>query len=119
MKTTLLTGITVFAILISACRTRMDDSGKVIVELTDDSADYIEVNVEITKVSAHFSGDTANPAGWMDLSTVSGVYDLLKLANDAIAHRKREQVGAVQYIRRGPKPEAVMGGCFDFITELR
>ena len=60
----------------------MDDSGKVIVELTDDSADYIEVNVEITKVSAHFSGDTANPAGWMDLSTVSGVYDLLKLAND-------------------------------------
>jgi hypothetical protein len=83
MKTTLLfSGLMAVSILISSCRERISDSGKVIVEMTDDSADYLEVNVEITKVSAHFSGDTTNPGGWMDLNTVSGVYDLLTLTND-------------------------------------
>lgn len=46
------------------------------VHLTDDPADYEEVNIEVESVEIH-----TNTNGWTVLNTLSGVYDLLDLTN--------------------------------------
>jgi hypothetical protein len=48
------------------------------VNLTDNPFNATEVNVEILEVKANFSG---NNAGWVDLQTNAGIYDLLGLQN--------------------------------------
>jgi hypothetical protein len=57
-----------------------DESGRVIVRLTDSPGDYEEVNVEIIDVQIHRS-DGNSEAGWESLGANEAVYNLLDLTS--------------------------------------
>jgi hypothetical protein len=63
-----------------ACQKEVDDNGNgtttLRVRLTDAPIDADSVNVDIQQVRVNFSNDTMD---WVDLNTVSGIYDLLGL----------------------------------------
>jgi hypothetical protein len=67
-----------------ACDTKdnsSDGTARLQVRLTDDPADYDEVNVDIREVQVNFDGDTIN--GWRTLNGIKpGIYNLLDLVND-------------------------------------
>ena len=65
-----------------ACRKSVDPSqfGKMQVDMTDDSAAYQEVNVEIRQVQIHVVPNNGGES-WINLPTHSGVYNLLSLKN--------------------------------------
>lgn len=64
---------------ISGCKKEEGES-RMTVKMVDAPGDFQEVNVEVLKVQVNHSG-----AGWIDLPTNVGIYDLLTLQNDASA----------------------------------
>src|SRR5687767_11979602 len=64
--------------LLTGCK---KESGKFTVLLTDAQGLYKEVNVEILQVKIHINADKDNKAGWYDLNTNAGIYDLIELQN--------------------------------------
>ncbi|RFC53845.1 DUF4382 domain-containing protein [Brumimicrobium aurantiacum] len=73
-----------------------NDEGKIKVLLTDDPADFTEVNVNIIEVWAHYDGD------WVQLDANTGIYDLLELQNgvtDVLADPTAIPAGKVNQVR--------------------
>lgn len=77
------------------------ESGTLKILLTDAPGNYQEVNVEILKVEVHIEANNDNKAGWYELQTNSGVYDLLKLQNTStvLAEGEKFPVGKITQIR--------------------
>jgi hypothetical protein len=81
--------------------------GTMTIKMTDAPALYEEVNVEIKRVEVHFSDETRpafleKNAGWIDLRTNAGVYNLLELRNGVttvLAHDEKVQVGKITQMR--------------------
>lgn len=76
--------VPVFVILALSISCSDDDSvgqGQLKVLLTDAPADFTEVNVNITEVWAHYSGNANSEGGWIQLIANPGFYDLLQLQN--------------------------------------
>jgi len=80
-----LAGLILFAsviIFINGCK---KESGTFTVLLTDAPGSYQEVNVEILTVKVHVDAAKNKKAGWYDLTTNTGIYDLIKLQNNVTA----------------------------------
>jgi hypothetical protein len=70
-------GIALTICLFNSCKKdTTPGNGSISVRLTDSPGNYKHVNVDIQKISVHMSGGS-----WIDLTTKSGVYDLLVLQN--------------------------------------
>lgn len=63
----------------TGCKKEQGES-RMTVKMVDAPGDFQQVNVEVLQVQVHHEG-----AGWVDLPTVSGIYDLLTLQNDVSA----------------------------------
>jgi hypothetical protein len=74
LKTILICGL--LSLAVSGCK--KEEYGQLIVKMTDAPGDYLEVNVDIASVQVHYDDDPA----WINLSTQSGVYNLLELQNN-------------------------------------
>jgi|SRR5690554_1481115 len=86
------------------CNKDKDEGGRgqLKVLMTDAPADFTEVNVYITEVLAHYSGNSDNPGGWVELNAVPGYYDLLQLQDgvtDVIADPTTIPVGKITQMR--------------------
>lgn len=64
----------------SGCKKKPEEKSSLRVKMIDAPGDFQQVNVEVLQVKVHHEG-----AGWIDLPTNSGVYDLLTLQNDVSA----------------------------------
>ncbi len=71
------TGITLVSL--SGCK-KDEGESRMTVKMVDAPGDFQQVNVEVLKVQVNHSG-----AGWIDLPTNGGIYDLLTLQNDVSA----------------------------------
>ena len=69
----------------TACNKDKGGNGQLKVQMTDAPADFTEVNVTITEVWAHYSGNGGSGSGWVQLNAVPGMYDLLQLQNGLTA----------------------------------
>ncbi len=84
------------------CKKDQDSQGQIKVLMTDAPADFTEVNVNLTEVWAHYSGNGSAPGGWLQLNAVPGYYDLLQLQNgltDVIANPTAIPVGKITQMR--------------------
>lgn len=68
-------------IVFMGCNKENGGTGRIKVEMTDAPADFTEVNVNITEVWAHYSGNSGEASGWVELNVLPGFYDLLQLQN--------------------------------------
>ncbi|WP_107037784.1 DUF4382 domain-containing protein [Brumimicrobium mesophilum] len=85
-----------------ACKKEEDGKGQLKVLLTDDPADFTEVNVNITEVWANYNGSGNSQSGWVQLDANPGFYDLLQLQNgvtDVIADPTLIPTGDINQIR--------------------
>ena len=57
-----------------------EDTGRIIVRMTDSPGDYEEVNIDIVDVQIHRSGGN-DESGWESLNANGGVYNLLDLTS--------------------------------------
>jgi hypothetical protein len=65
--------------LMNSC-SRETASGRLTIKMTDISADYLQVNIEIAGMRVH-----TNTEGWVQIPVKAGIYDLLKLRNNGSA----------------------------------
>jgi len=61
-----------------------EGTGQIRMYLTDDPAEYEEVNIVVTRVEVHLSGE-GETGGWIVVSDSDAVYNLLELTNGANA----------------------------------
>jgi hypothetical protein len=90
----------ILALILSCNKERSE--GKMVVELTDAPGDYLEVNVEVIRVMAHYDQPATGSNGWVDLPTDTGVYNLLELQNNVtavIANNSSMPLGHVNQMR--------------------
>lgn len=76
----LFVGLLLGGLSITACKKKTEEKSSLRVKMIDAPGDFQQVNVEVLQVKVHHEG-----AGWIDLPTNSGVYDLLTLQNDVSA----------------------------------
>jgi hypothetical protein len=77
-------------------------NGYMSVIMTDAPAIYTSVYVDIRSVEVHYTNEQQGTSGWAKLNTNSGVYDLLKLQNNAaatIAANTKLPVGEITQLR--------------------
>jgi hypothetical protein len=76
-------------------------TGKLEVRMTDNPAEYQEVNIDLQKVEVHTSGDTSSTSGWTAVNITPGIYNLLELTNglDTVLGSVTLPVGKVSQIR--------------------
>lgn len=77
-----------------------DATGMMTVRMTDDPADYMEVNVDVQAVQIHYEDD--DPEEWVTLETNRGIYNLLDLQNDitvVITDQDEIRVGYIEQMR--------------------
>src|SRR5581483_3320377 len=71
--------------IISACKkdtVNPANPSSAAVLITDSPASYQEVNLDIQHIELKYeSADTNREAGWIDLNTKAGIYDMLKFRN--------------------------------------
>jgi hypothetical protein len=70
--------------------------------MVDQPIDFDSVNVEITSVQIHSSNVDSVSSGWVDLSTNTGMYNLLELQNGvsaSLADVNEIPLGKLQQIR--------------------
>ena len=85
-----------------ACKKDKGGEGQIKVLLTDAPADFTEVNVNITEVWAHYTGNGNSQGGWVQLVANTGFYDLLQLQNgvtDVLANPTAIPVGKITQMR--------------------
>ena len=77
-----------------------EKTARIQVWLTDDPADYDEVNVEIKEIAVH-SEDNGDEKGWKKLEINAGVYNLLDLTNglDTLLGEIEVPAGKISQIR--------------------
>lgn len=74
---------TAFAFTLVGCdKQDRGGTGKIRVKMTDAPINFDSVNVEIETVMVHVSDTGNGTEGWVELSTNSGIYNLLDLQND-------------------------------------
>lgn len=73
-------GLLLGSLSLTACKKKTTERSNLRVKLVDAPGDFQQVNIEVLQVKVHHEG-----AGWIDLPTNSGVYDLLTLQNDVSA----------------------------------
>jgi len=66
-------------VITTGCKKEQGES-RMTVKMVDAPGDFQQVNVEVKQVQVHHDG-----MGWVNLPTVTGVYDLLTLQNDVSA----------------------------------
>ncbi|MFA5575055.1 MAG: DUF4382 domain-containing protein [Brumimicrobium sp.] len=66
-------------LILTSCN--KDEQGKISVKLIDAPADFVEVNVEVNSVWAHYAGNGNQSGEWIELVSNPGIYDLLTLQN--------------------------------------
>ena len=73
--------------LTASCSVESMQKGSLTLKMTDDPADYAEVNVEILDVEVHYADSDTNSSsqGWISLDAKAGVYDLLELQDSVTA----------------------------------
>ncbi len=71
--------ISSFMVITTGCKKEQGES-RMTVKMVDAPGDFQQVNVEVLQVQVNHDG-----AGWVELPTVAGVYDLLTLQNDVSA----------------------------------
>ena len=73
-------------------------TGTLRIRMTDAPASYDEVNVDLQQVRVNFRDDSA---GWVDLQTNAGIYNLLELQNgvDTLIAQGTVPMGTVKEIR--------------------
>lgn len=76
----LVAGIIAGMLVVSAGCKKSEGESRMTVKMVDAPGDFQQVNVEVLQVQVHHAG-----AGWIDLPTNAGVYDLLTLQNDVSA----------------------------------
>jgi hypothetical protein len=64
-----------------SCSKSSDEQATLQVRLTDNPTGLREVNVDIRQVRVKFTDDSLGNDGWLDMATVAGIYDLLRLQN--------------------------------------
>ncbi|MBD3637893.1 MAG: DUF4382 domain-containing protein [Crocinitomicaceae bacterium] len=77
-----------------------NQTSRLMIRMTDDPADYLEVNVDVQSVQISYSDNGSG--GWTTLTTNAGVYDLLDLQNDVsvvIADQAEIPVGRLNQLR--------------------
>ncbi len=84
--------ITVF----SCSKSTSPDKGTITVYLTDSPASIDAVNIVVTQVAVHMSGNDSL-SGWQTISDTTAHYDLLKLQNGANVLFANHQLPAGQY----------------------
>lgn len=90
------------ALLLSYACQKESGHGKIKVLMTDAPADFTEVNVNITEVWAHYSGNENTNGGWIELDANPGFYDLLQLQNgvtEVIADPTTIPIGKITQLR--------------------
>jgi hypothetical protein len=106
MRNNLLALITLVSLFFGACKDNTTPGGgtpnvsnaraSMKVMLTDDPADYDQVNIDVQSVEIN-----TDSGGWMTLNTFSGMYDLLDLTNgiDTLIANDSLPVGMITQIR--------------------
>lgn len=72
--------LSIGGVVFSGCKKKTEEKSALTVKMIDAPGDFQQVNVEVLQVKVHHDG-----AGWIDLPTNTGVYDLLTLQNDVSA----------------------------------
>lgn len=93
----LLLFVSLFTIVIIACKKEEDQFSNLSVRLTDDPAAYDSVIVNIRSVEIH-----TDASGWQTLSSQAGFYNLLELQNGidtVLAPNQQVPAGVISQIR--------------------
>lgn len=77
LKNWIFAGCLIGSIGLFGCDKKEEGASRLTVKMIDAPGDYQQVNVEVLQVKVNHE-----TAGWIDLPTVAGVYDLLTLQND-------------------------------------
>lgn len=101
------------ALLLGACKKETPDIGVVKVKLTEAPAEYDAINLDIRKIKIHT--DNSHPkADWIELTTKSGVYDLLMMNSGGDALIAEGEVPAGPFhelkVELGADNSVVVGG---------
>lgn len=75
--------------MFTACK---KETESLTVFLTDAPAEYQEVNVEIQQVKIHIKASNDDDAGWYDLETNEGIYELKSLENSSVILAEDEKL---------------------------
>jgi hypothetical protein len=83
---------------LAACNKDDDSTTNLKIRLTDNPYNATEVNIDLQQVRVNFSSDSA---GWTDLQTRAGVYNLLDFQNgvDTLIAEQVVPTGTLQEIR--------------------
>jgi hypothetical protein len=98
MKTTIPSAIFCLVLTVFGAGCKKDQYGNMTVKMTDAPGDYLQVNVDVSHVEAHYD----NNNGWVQLPTQSGIYDLLTLQNNVttvLANGTHLPVGRINQLR--------------------
>ena len=83
---------------VTACNKDNDSTTSLKIKLTDNPYNATEVNVDLQQVRVNFSNDSA---GWTDLTTRAGIYNLLDFQNgiDTVIAQQVVPTGTLKEIR--------------------
>ena len=76
--------VTLLILVAYSCQ-KTSGTGVLIVKMVDQPAEFDSVNVEVVAVQIHYSNDSLDESGWIDLETNVGIYNLLDLQDGVTA----------------------------------